>query len=281
MNRLLIAALTGAAILSLVAAVLGYRESSAPPGVGSLHPDVVASAPQGENGRVTRVNASSAAAEVLSPPPSDATVDRMDASLVRYAIDKYEALLAGPLMRPVPDAELRNALLEREALAVALNTARQQPHSGADASLPQREAALAQAETRIRDLLHPSDYALFAALKDSDTEQFQLDDYAGGIRNVAPLSAENRRAILLTKLACKQRFREILVASGILRSDASAAERRAALSSITPALEEYRRNYLQEVRQYLYDDEQYTLLMNYESSEFDAELAKLRSMAGG
>ncbi len=39
-------------------------------------------------------------------------------------------------------------------------------------------------------------------------------------------------------------------------------------------------SYLQEARQYLYDEEQYTLLSNYENSEYDAELDKLRRHRG-
>jgi len=45
-------------------------------------------------------------------------------------------------------------------------------------------------------------------------------------------------------------------------------------------LKEYQQSYLQEVRQYLYDDEQYRLLSNYETSEYEAELARLRVIAG-
>ena len=44
------------------------------------------------------------------------------------------------------------------------------------------------------------------------------------------------------------------------------------------AMEDYRRSYLQEVRQYLSNDEQYALLSNYETTEFNAELARLQSM---
>ena len=45
------------------------------------------------------------------------------------------------------------------------------------------------------------------------------------------------------------------------------------------ALEASRDSYLQEVRQYLYNDEQFTLLRNYETTEFNAELEKLRRIA--
>ena len=44
---------------------------------------------------------------------------------------------------------------------------------------------------------------------------------------------------------------------------------------------ESRDSYLQEVRQYLYNDEQFALLSNYENSEYAAELEKLRGIAEG
>ena len=59
----------------------------------------------------------------------------------------------------------------------------------------------------------------------------------------------------------------------------SAAERQLAFSEVRRALEASRDNYLLEVRQYLYNDEQFALLRNYETTEFNDELEKLRRMA--
>jgi hypothetical protein len=162
---------------------------------------------------------------------------------------------------------LQRELLLREQLAG-------QPDSA------ERARALAEVEARIRGLLHPTDFATYDALKESDLEQFELDDYAGGISNVAPLSAAERRSILRTKLAYKSRFRQLVQDSGLLRADLSAAERRYALDVAARALNAYMRDYLLEVRQYLADDEQYALLSNYETTKFTAELARLRARAG-
>lgn len=201
-----------------------------------------------------------------------------DAALTQFTAGKY-LFLTNDLFRH--SAELQTALLERERIAVELNTVRQSLDERQRGAIQQYEMQLAAADARIRALLHPTDYAVFETLKDSDIEQFQLDDYAAGISNVAPLSADNRRAILLTKLNYKRTFRQILLDSGLLRDDLSPAARRAAFDGVSRALAQYRDSYLAEVRQYLFDDEQYALLLNYESSEFDAELAKLHSMAGG
>lgn len=201
-----------------------------------------------------------------------------DAALTGFTAEKYR-FLTNDLFRH--SEELQVALLEREHLAIELNTARQRLDAQQRDPIRQYEMQLAAADARIRALLHPTDYAVFETLKESDIEQFQLDDYAAGISNIAPLSADERRAILLTKLNYKRDFRQILLDSGLLRDDLSPAARRAALDGVSRALAQYRDSYLAEVRQYLFDDEQYALLRNYESSEFDAELAKLRSMAGG
>ena len=124
----------------------------------------------------------------------------------------------------------------------------------------------------------PADYATYETLKESDLELFKLNEYADGISNVAPLSAADRESILKTKLAYKERFRQLLLDSGLQRTDLSLAEREYAYSVTSRALEGYKPSYLQEVRQYLTNEEQFALLSNYETTEFKAELARLRSM---
>jgi hypothetical protein len=246
--------------------------------------DVPVQAPPAEPpDAVATVRIESAPAVDVSAKTRTATVARTgaDAALAGFTAGKYRFLTSDLFRRGSTGDRLQAALLERERIAVALNTARQSLDERQREATRAYEAQLGAADTRIRALLHPTDYAVFEALKDSDIEQFQLDDYAAGIDNVAPLSAENRRAILLTKLNYKRTFRQVLLDSGLLRHDLSPAARRAAFDGVNRAFAQYRDSYLAEVRQYLFDDEQYALLLNYESSEFDAELARLRSMAGG
>jgi hypothetical protein len=204
-----------------------------------------------------------------------------DPALVGYTSQKYQLLLAHLFDRTTATDELSKALLAREKLAVALNTSRQAVNAAEREKIPEQEAALARHDELMRTLLHPTDYARFEDLKESDLEQFQLNDYADGIANVAPLSPDDRRLILLTKLNYKRYFRQVLLDSGLMRSDLSAADREYAYAFVSRALEEYKQSYLQEVRQYLTNEEQYALLSNYETTEFTTELAKLRSMASG
>jgi hypothetical protein len=198
--------------------------------------------------------------------PTQAPADPEDSTIAEYTAQKYQFLLddlryleAGQL------EQLRRALQARERLSGETNSAAQ-------------KLALARAEDQIRGMLHAADYSTYEMLRESDLELFKLNEYAGGISNVAPVSTADRESILKTKLAYKARFRQLLRDSGLQRDDLGAAEREYAYSVAARALEDFRRGYLLEVRQYLANDEQYALLSNYEATEFKAELAQLQSM---
>lgn len=209
----------------------------------------------------------------LTPPAQFAVEVGAEAGFGAYVDGKYRFL--------EPSEKLRAALLEREKIAVAINTARQSNDTALKEAIPSRLAELAALDQKIGALLRPGDLATYEVLKDSDIEQFQLDDYAGGVNAVAPLSDADRRAILYTKLVHRQRFRQVLTETGLMRGELNASERQYALAEVSRALADSRDSYLQEVRQYLYNDEQFELLRNYENSEYAAEFEKLRGIAGG
>ena len=150
---------------------------------------------------------------------------------------------------------------------MAINTAKQSSDPAEKEAIPARLAELAALDQKIGTLLRPGDLAAFEILKDSDVEQFQLDDYAGGVSAVAPLSDADRKSILYTKLVHRQRFRQVLAESRLMSGELNASERQYAFAEVSRALEASRDNYLQEVRQYLYNEEQFTLLSNYENTE--------------
>jgi hypothetical protein len=213
-------------------------------------------------------------ADAQSPDSEARLIAEYTLGKYRYLIDDFAQRNAGSVGR------LEAALVARDRVHGELKAARESGQAG-DTELAKREQDLARAEQDIRDLLNPGDYSTYATLRDSDLEQWHLDEYAGGVSNVAPLGDSDRRAILKTKLAYKERFRQLLLDSGLDRKDLSAAEREYAIRVTTRAMEDYRRSYLQEVRQYLANQEQFELLSNYENTEFTAEVAKLRSPASG
>jgi hypothetical protein len=196
-----------------------------------------------------------------------------DDSLGKYVDGKYRFLASSE--------KLRAALLAREQIAVAINTARQSNDPALTEAIPAQLAELAALDQKVGALLRPEDLATFDVLKDSDVEQFLLDDYAGGVNAVAPLNEADRKAILYTKLVHRQRFRQVLADSRLMSGDLSASERQLVFADVSRSLRESRDSYLQEVRQYLYNDEQFTLLSNYENTEYAAELEKLRGIANG
>ena len=206
-------------------------------------------------------------------PPTESEVQFQD-----YVDDKYRLLF-----RDVDDdaaAALRTALRARELVVVQINTAKQTSDATLRATLPALLARIDEIDRHIGTLLPASELGAFEALKDSDIERFQVEDYAAGIQNVAPLGDADKQSVLATKLAYRERFRRVLADSRLMSGDLNGNERLLAFNEVSRALKEYQQSYLQEVRQYLYDDEQYTLLANYENTEYTAELAKLRSLAG-
>jgi hypothetical protein len=115
-----------------------------------------------------------------------------------------------------------------------------------------------------------------AARDDHLIERRRLEDFAGGISQVAPMTEAQKRAILEAKLRHKKAYELILRDSGIERETLSLAERTYAHQTIARALKDYQENYLLDVRTIL-NDEQYVLLRDYESTEFEQELARLQT----
>jgi len=202
-----------------------------------------------------------------------------ETSFQDYVGGKYRFLFTESGFSEDASTALSAMLLERERIAVAINTARQSSDLSAKETIPRLQAELDALDRKVGTLLRPGDLAAFDVLKDSDIEQFQLEDFAGGASSVAPLTDADKKAILYTKLAYRQRFRQVIAESRFMRDDLPASERKQALAEVSRALERSRDSYLQEVRQYLYNDEQFALLRNYETTEFNAELEKLRRIA--
>jgi hypothetical protein len=210
---------------------------------------------------------------------TDADSAAAESSFQDYVGAKYRFLFTESGLSKEESARLSATLLERERIAVAINTARQSSDLSAKETIPRLQAELESLDRKVGMQLRPGDLAAYEVLKDSDIEQFQLDDFAGGASAVAPLNDADKKAILYTKLAYRQRFRQVLADSRFMRDDLAASERKQALAEVSRALEASRDSYLQEVRQYLYNDEQFALLRNYETTEFNAELEKLRRIA--
>jgi hypothetical protein len=264
----LVGTIAAAAVGAVVwQAITDPPHQTAPRAAKSARADLPSTAPviaQESQPRLSRV-----AVPSLTEP--DATHDPGLASFV----DQKYGFLTVPTLSP----ELREALERREALAVRLNTLRQariQPDSRA---LAQTELQLAQAEERIRQLMHPSEYAEYTLLRDANTELHHLREYAGGISHVVPLSHDEQRAVLFAKLTYKQQYEQALSNSAIERSELPVWQRLHAYERVAQAARASCKYFLQQARQSLHDEEQFALLSNYEHTELDRELARLHLAA--
>lgn len=203
------------------------------------------------------------------PPEHRSPVSSSDSeteAVAQHASEKYELLLENLGYLPAERFEaLGRLLLERELIA----------------GRPAEAVALSKADDEIRAMLRPSEQATYDSLKESDLELHRLNEFASGVADVAPLAASDRKSILRTKLAYKARFRQLVADLGLPRDDPGSAEREYAYAIASQALRDYQSGYLQEVRQYLSNEEQFALLRNFESTEFTAELAQLRESGRG
>jgi hypothetical protein len=106
-------------------------------------------------------------------------------------------------------------------------------------------------------------------------DQEELAEYVGGLSHVAPVKAEQQRAILEAKARHRHVFATALRDSGLERPGLSLAEREYAHRTLARALEDAREGFLLDVKPVL-DDEQFALLSNFEATESKRRLEALQ-----
>jgi hypothetical protein len=179
---------------------------------------------------------------------------------------KYRYLLADVQLAPCARELLEELLAARERLA----------HDAASSESP---TGLDDIDQHVRGLLPAGAQAdAFDELRDSDTEQRQLDDYANGLANVAPLREEQKRAVLSARLRRKREFESAVREAGLDRAALSADERMQAQVIVQQALDRYRDDFLLDASEIL-DEEQLGYLSNYETTEFEREAERLHQIA--
>lgn len=186
----------------------------------------------------------------------------LDMSLTETVERKYRYLLAD-----ITDETFRETL---KLLLLELENAI------TDTGHPDYEAQLAEIDARIGEFLDTADFQKYAALRKSTVEQHHLNIYARGTEQIAPLTPDQHRALLFAKLQHKRHFEAVLQDSGFRQERLSRTEMEHAHAVIEQSLQEYKRNYLEEAKQLL-DAEQYALLEDYESTEFELELERLQA----
>lgn len=205
--------------------------------------------------RVERTPASISAKSIalVERQPPASMLGQHDGAFFAHVEYKYRYLLADMESARIDD--LKRRLLDRENEP---DLARKATH-----------------DERISEMLSPREREYFQALKDSDLEQRRVAEYVGGVGNVAPLDESQERQILDAKLRHKQRSAATLRDIGLERQMLSVVEREYAHARVAEALKAHLDDFLLEVSPSL-TQEQYTLLRNYETTEFHRELEQLQ-----
>jgi hypothetical protein len=185
--------------------------------------------------------------------PSSPIEERRDDALFAHVEHKYRYLLADVESAHVD--ELKRRLLAREG--------------------EENMSRKASTDARVSEMLAPPEREYYDALKDSDLEQHHVAEYVGGVASLERLDYRQERQILDAKLRRKQRYAATLRDAGLDRDTLSEAERQYAHAQVAAALKGYLDEFLMEVSPWL-TSEQYTLLRNYETTEFQRELERLQ-----
>jgi hypothetical protein len=113
--------------------------------------------------------------------------------------------------------------------------------------------------------------------KDPFAEQErELAEYFGGIGNIAPVNEPLKQALLESKFRHRIAFDLALKDAGVKRETLSNAERAYAHEAAARALTDYRRDFLIDVKPLL-SEQQYTMLADFEATEFKRRLAALQT----
>ena len=230
-----------------------------------------ASSSHGPTESAPRVELSGARIPATNSGTPRALPVRAPAATARSVAERKYRYLLGDLDLSAEQREQILALLiERDALA---------PRPSLDGDPvppdPERDHQLAVLEDELRAELPAGTYASYEMYRDSEVEQYQVDEYTGGLREYAPLDAAQERAVLDAKLRQKRQFSRIIEESGIERPSLSLEEREHAMSLLEQGLKDYRESYLAEIAPVL-NERQFNQLSSFEATEFQGELERLQ-----
>ncbi|ABC27725.1 conserved hypothetical protein [Hahella chejuensis KCTC 2396] len=211
-------------------------------------------------------------------PVDPATRQLLDAearSLQKAVSEKYRALLTETSLNTADTEQLLSLLRERERLTALPTENYFTDSEQATEHMVLRDQALADLDQRIVELLDGESARLFELTRNSEFEQHQLREITDKLSVNSPLSPDQERTLLLTKLRHKVAFEEAMQSYALTQTD-----KRALANEAVKALNRYRDDYLQEASAYLSED-QMTAVTDYEALSFeemeDSLLASLQA----
>jgi|SRR5690606_8748936 hypothetical protein len=199
-----------------------------------------------------------------------------DSSLTRAVDQKYAIIFPGLSLPRADEDKLRQLLIDRERVLGTSTVGYHSSQKEIEESIRQQQELIAEIDGRIADLLGPEDAQQYELLKDSSYEQYQMNSFYEQLGGRVDVSADNQRALLMTKLEHKQNFNRQLQEATAYLENASAEERSAAERKMQEALNQYKENYLREARSLL-TDEQFSVLSEYEQMQFEEMWSSLEA----
>lgn len=197
-----------------------------------------------------------------------------DETLEELVLRKYRFLFSNLNLSEADKLKLQQLLMERERINLIILDARQYDEVAAEVDIQALELQLAEIDDQIRALLDQDNIERFNMLRDSEEEQRDFTQYTLGINGIFPLTQEQQEKVLFAKLKYKKQFQQKLRSAGLYDDYLlSEEQRQKLLDDVKKAVDEYKSQFLIDVQQFLDNNnayfDQYTLLENYETTEFN------------
>lgn len=206
-------------------------------------------------------------------------LERYNESVEELVARKYRFLLTN--LSESDKQALQQLLIERERIALLLSDIQEYGETAADAQPDELELRMAEIDEQIQELLDTQAYQRYDLLKESDNEQHHFTQFTLGINGLFPLNNGQQEAVLFAKIRNEKTFEANLKDLGLYADHPLTQQQRDKLyAAAQSAAEQYKRDYLQEIKQYLdassFPFDQYTLVENYTNTEFQQMLDELR-----
>lgn len=200
-------------------------------------------------------------------------VQGAEAFHIEQAVNKkYAGLLERLRLGGAKEAQLLALLAQRERVLNATTHSYFTDALDSELSIQERDAQLASLDDQIEAVLPPENQDTYELLKDSEFEQYQLQEFDNNLPADQFLTEQQAQELLLTKLNHKQEFsRAVQSASQMIKQG-----NRAGFDLLDQAIQNYKVNYLAEVQDEL-SEFQFTKLREYEDKNFNEIRDSLRA----
>lgn len=218
---------------------------------------------------------------IAKPAAASSTLDEFSSiqqeNLNRTLEKKYSLLMSQLGLAGQARNQLQELLFQREQILGASSIAYYSSQADTEEAIRKQQESLAELDRQIAQLLSsPEDITTYELLKDSAYEQYQMNNFFDQVQTDAPIPAEKRNALLISKLEQKQVFTRYLETTGQTIANAAEGERPFLIEKAQEALQNYKDNYLTTARATL-TQAQFEALRDYEQKHFDEMWESLKA----